>query len=187
VEPFGVLVRWAHVLAASLVVGVFAFLVLVGRPAARAAGPEALARFAGLDARLVRLGGWALGLALASGGLDLWRQLSVATGLGLRESLTPEAVEALLFQTRYGAVWLLRHGLLALLGVFLVFREEPENGADRLALRLEGLALGLVTPAGRYDHQAHEPHTHLLQRSRKTAPAPEQAPVVRSGTLLGLA
>ena len=40
-ETWGAAIRWAHLVGANLSVGVFAFLVLVARPAATAAGSEA--------------------------------------------------------------------------------------------------------------------------------------------------
>src|SRR5574341_2299376 len=103
-EGFAVAVRWVHLVGASLLVGAFACLVLVARPAARAGGPD-LAR-GPLDRRLVALAAGSLAVTLASGLLDLWRQTEVATGLGLRQSLAPAALVSVLLNTQYGAVWL---------------------------------------------------------------------------------
>src|SRR5262245_57634417 len=139
--PFGVGARWLHVLAATLLVGVVASLMLVARPAARAAGAEAAERFPALDRRLLRLGGSALLVALVSGLLDLWRQTSLATGLGLGESLAPAPLRAVLLDTQYGITWLVRHGLLVLAGALLLLRGLERDARDWLALRLELILL----------------------------------------------
>jgi putative copper resistance protein D len=157
--PFGVGARWIHVLAATLLVGVAATLVLVARPAARAAGAEAGERFAALDRRLLRVGGVALLAALVSGLIDLWRQTSLATGLGLVESLAPAPIRAVLLDTQYGAAWLVRHGLLVLTGALLLLRGREQGSRDWLALRLElallgGASFGIFALAG---HAASAP------------------------------
>ncbi|MBI4011033.1 MAG: CopD family protein [Candidatus Rokubacteria bacterium] len=144
-EPFAVAVRWLQLAAASLLVGGYACALLVARPAARAAGLECPRALGPLDRGLGALGAWALAITLASGLLDLWRQTTVATGLGLRESLAPAAVGPVLLGTRYGAVWLARHGLLALLGVILLVAEPARDTRDWLALRLQALALAAAS------------------------------------------
>jgi len=143
-ETWGAAIRWAHLVGANLSVGVFAFLVLVARPAATAAGSEALLRLGPLDRRLLRLAIWGLALTLSSGLLDLWRQTVVATGLGLRESLAPTAFGAVLLSTRYGTVWLIQHALIALAVVVLLLAEEADRW-DWLALRLEMFGLTAVS------------------------------------------
>lgn len=140
-EALALLVRWIHLLAASSLLGTFAFLLLVGRSAARASGPDAWSRFSPLDARLMGIALWVLGTSLVSGGLDLWHQVAVATGLSLGESLAIQPFATVLAETRYGIVWLVRHALLLLLGALLVLREEEHDGANWLALRLEGVFL----------------------------------------------
>lgn len=134
-------VRLVHLGSACLLTGVFAFLLLVGRPAARAAGAQALDALHALDRRLLALALWALGAVLGSGLLDLARQAQVATGAGLGESLAPDVLAAVLGRTRYGAVWLARHALLGLLGVLLALRGRERDLADWVALRGEGLLL----------------------------------------------
>jgi putative copper export protein/mono/diheme cytochrome c family protein/peroxiredoxin len=143
VSAFAVAVRWAHLLAASSLVGVFACLLAVARPAARTGGQETA--LAPLDRALVRFGAWSLALTLASGLLDLWRQTGTATGLGLAGSLTPAALASVLFQTQYGTVWLGRHAVLLFLGVFLLLAEPEREPRDWLGLRLQALALGAAS------------------------------------------
>lgn len=155
-EAFAVAVRWLHFCSASLLVGAFAFPILVARPAARAAGLDDPDTLAPLDRRLAALGAWALGFTLASGFLDLWRQTTLATGLGLGESLAPAALGSVLLGTRYGTVWLVRHGLLVLLAALLLLADPARDARDRLALRLHalGLAAGSLAIVGAAGHAA---------------------------------
>jgi putative copper resistance protein D len=159
VQALGVAVRWLQLAAALSTVGAFACLVLVTRPAARAAGEDAWRRLPVLDARLVAFAGLALVVALSAGVLDLWRQVAVVTGEDLARSLEPGPFLAVLLETRYGAVWLARTAILGLLGALLALaRAEAE--ADRLALRLEGLLLsaaGLVMSAAAGHAAASQP------------------------------
>jgi putative copper resistance protein D len=144
-DPFGVGARWLYVLAATLLVGVVASLVLVARPTVRAAGAEAVERFPGLDRRLLRLGGTALLVALVAGLLDLWRQTSRVTELGLGESLALAPIQSMVLDTQYGITWLVRHGLLVLAGALLLLRGFERDGRDWLALRLELILLGAAS------------------------------------------
>ncbi|HEY7138584.1 MAG TPA: CopD family protein [Methylomirabilota bacterium] len=147
-----VAVRWLYTLGAVSLVGAFASLVLVVRPAARAAGDHGSAGLRELDARLLALTRAALIVTVAAGVLDLWRQVGVATGASARESLEAGRILSVLFDTRYGTVWLARTGLLALLAALLLLADvDDESGW--LPLRLEGLllsgaSLGLGAMAG---------------------------------------
>jgi putative copper export protein/mono/diheme cytochrome c family protein/peroxiredoxin len=150
---FALVVRWLQFASAALLTGTFVFLVVVAGPAPRLDESDVRARFRAFDAGLVRLALWTLALTLAAGGLDLVRQASVASGLGLRESLAPATILAVLGQTRYGTTWLVRQALLVLLALLLLFREGEEGPADWLAVRLEALALaaaslGAIAAAG---------------------------------------
>ena len=139
-----VLVRWLHLAAAATVVGSFAFLVLVARPAGRRAGADDTGPLRDAERTLLRLGAWALAITFAAGLLDLGRQVGVATGHGVLASLDPAAWRLVLAETHYGAVWLARHAVLVLLAAVLLARDRETGPADRLAFRLEALALGAV-------------------------------------------
>ena len=143
-EMVGVAIRWVHMAGAISLVGAFASLVLVVRPAARIAGDVGRERFEALDARLLALARGALVVTLVGGTLDLWRQVGVATGVGARESLEGGHILSVLLDTRYGTVWLARTALLGLLAALLLLSEEdPET--DWLALRLQAFALGAAS------------------------------------------
>jgi copper resistance protein D len=139
-ELAAVAVRWLHAAAAVSLVGIFASLVLVARPAARAAGETGRDGLAELDARLLKLAGAAIAVTFVAGVVDLWRQVGVATGAGARESLTWSRLVPVLLDTRYGTVWLARTGGLVLLAALLwLTREDRET--DWVLLRLQALAL----------------------------------------------
>ena len=143
-EILVVVVRWLHMAATLSLVGVFACFVLVVRPAARAVGEVGREQLRDLDARLLKLAGWALAVAVIAGMLDLWRQVGVATGAGAWESLDGGRILSVLADTRYGTVWLARTGLLVLLAALLLLAEEAGPG-DWLALRLEALGLSAAS------------------------------------------
>jgi copper resistance protein D len=135
-----IVARFAHLGSACLVTGVFAFLVIIARPAVRAAGADAGAGFALLDRRLLALGAAALGVALGTGLIDLTRQTLVAAG-NVGGNLAAPTIGTLLLDTRYGDVWLVRHALWLLLVALLVLREPERDASDWHALRVAGLVL----------------------------------------------
>jgi putative copper resistance protein D len=143
-EVAGIAVRWLHASGAVSLVGTFACLALVARPAARAAGDAGHERRRDLDARLLALGGLALVVALVAGVLDLWRQVGVATGAGLWDSVDGARILSVLTDTRYGTVWLARTGLLVLLAALLLLADE-DGERDWLALRLQALGLSAAS------------------------------------------
>src|SRR5262249_35627540 len=143
-EVAGVVVRCLYTTGAVTLVGTFASLVLVARPAVRAAGDLGREKLPELDRRLLALGKVALVVTLGAGVLDLWRQIGVATGVGLLESLEGGHVLPVLLDTRYGTVWLARTALLVLLAALLLL---SDSAADEgwLSLRLEALGLSAAS------------------------------------------
>ncbi len=135
---FGLAARWTHLACGLALVGIFDATLLAGRsdrPTARA--------WAALTLRIAR------GLALAtllSGVATLLYQLAVASGRA-GAMFEPAIWLRLLFHTQWGVVWLLRHGVLALLAALLVLREREESAADWTAWRVEALALAAVAAA----------------------------------------
>src|SRR5262249_8602653 len=138
-EVAGVVVRCLYTTGAVTLVGAFASLVFVVRPAARAAGDLGRERLPELDRRLLALGKAALVVTPGAGVLDLWRPLRVAAGVGLRESLEGGHVLPVLLDTHYGTVWLARTTLLVLLAAVLLLTDSADEGW--LSLRVEALGL----------------------------------------------
>jgi copper resistance protein D len=130
--------RWAHLLSALVLVGIFGFSLLAGRPAhptARAWERRmlAFARSAGLAALVSAAGLLALHAAYVAGRPEA--------------ALDPAAWLRVLGATRFGAVWLLRVGLVLLL-VALVWAREREDGvADWAAFRAQGWLLAAAGAA----------------------------------------
>lgn len=149
-------VRAIHLGAVTLLVGAFAFLVLVARQAFQKAGPESWPALQRFDRSLLRLASWSLLIALVSGLVWLWVQTAIVTGRPLSQALTLETVGSVLARTQFGRVWQIRLALVALLGAFLLFRERERDKKDWSALRIEGaiLAGGLIAALAWAGHAA---------------------------------
>ncbi len=149
-------IRTTHLGALTLLVGAFAFLLLVARPAFRGRGPESAADFERFDRLLLRIAWWSLTITLVSGLAWFWVQTAIATGRPLGQALTLETVGRVLTRTQFGQVWQLRLGLAVVLGAFLLFREREEDGRDWIALRFEGviLAVGMTIALAWAGHPA---------------------------------
>ncbi len=148
-----ILTRLVHYGALTLLVGTFAFLLLVARPAFRRAGGDI---GADLDRSLIRLARWSLLVALITALMWLGLQAAIFTGRPLSQALTLGTVSSVVTRTQFGRVWQLRLALVALLGGFLLFREYERDDRDWIALRLEGVILagGLIAALAWAGHAA---------------------------------
>ena len=118
--------RWIHLLTTLVLVGVFALSLLAGRPrhpTARAWERRmlGLARGAGLIALATAVGLLALNAAYVAGRPGA--------------ALDPAAWIRVLGATQFGAVWVLRTGVVLLLTALLWAREREDSIADWAALR----------------------------------------------------
>ena len=149
----GLLARWLHLVSSILVVGGAATLLLAGpsdRPTARR-----------WEAWILRGCSAFVLVALASALIAVAAQAALLEGRA-GAALEPAALARFLLQTQGGTIWLVRGGLLLLLGVFLAVRLEVRDRTDWRAARGEVallglLALGLV--AGASHAAAVEPGT----------------------------
>ena len=134
----GVAARWLHLAAGLGLVGLVTATLLVGRRDR----PTVLA----WEARTLRWARALAGLVLVTGLVTLAHQSAVVTG---RPGAALEVGEwaRLLGHSRFGSVWLVRHGVLLLLAALLLLREREESVADRLALRGEAWLLAGVAAA----------------------------------------
>jgi putative copper resistance protein D len=123
-------VRFLHLAASMLPLGIFAFVCLLGKPAAAKAGAGAQPLFADYERRLWRILAWSLSVIFVTGLAGFALQAAVMTGLPVAQSLTPDTFAAVL-ATQFGKAWLLRQVLLAALAgvAFMLMR-----GKDRPAL-----------------------------------------------------
>ena len=132
------LLRWAHLLSALFLVGIFGFSLLAGRAGTATARAWerrmlALARGAGLVALASAAGLLALHAAYVAGRPDA--------------ALEPASWLRVLAATRFGAVWLLRVGVVLLLTALVWAREREDGAADWAALRVQGGLLAAVGAA----------------------------------------
>ena len=140
----GLLARSLHLLSSILLVGGAATLLLAGpsdRPTARR-----------WEAWVVRGCTACVLLALASALVAVAAQTALLEGRPAA-AFDPAALSRFLLQTQGGTVWLVRGGLLVLLGAFLAVRLDIRDRTDWRAARgeialLGLLALGLVAGAG---------------------------------------
>jgi len=148
--------RSVHLSALTLLVGAFAFSLLVARPAFKKGGPERLPDFEHFDRFLIRLALWSLAIAFISGLVWLWAQAAIVTGRSLGQALARDAIGGVLTGTRFGRVWELRLGLAIVLGGFLLLRDRERDDKDWIALRFEGviLATGLIAALAWAGHAA---------------------------------
>jgi putative copper resistance protein D len=142
VTALAILTRTVHLGALTLLVGAFAFLLLVARPAFRRGEMEGKPDFERFDRLLLRLAWWTLLVALVSGAAWLWVQTAIVTGQPLGQALTPDTIGSVLARTQFGHVWQLRLGLVVVLGGFLLLRPREQDVRDWMALRIEGVILG---------------------------------------------
>jgi len=126
-----VALRALHFAAAAALFGEFVFALAIERPDAAA------------WRRLARVAAWALALLVASGALWFVVEAMAMSGAPLREALSRETLGAVLGETLYGRVSMLRLGLAAVLGVLLLalWRARPAQVAVGVAMRVAGVVL----------------------------------------------
>jgi putative copper export protein/mono/diheme cytochrome c family protein len=135
---FGLAARWTHLVCGLGLVGIFSALLLAGR-SDRPTADE----WASCTLSLAR---WVALVALLSGFAVLAHQVIVVSGRN-DAVLDPSIWRRLLMQSRFGTVWLVRHGLLVLLAALVLFREREESALDWAVWRLEAWALGAAAVA----------------------------------------
>jgi putative copper resistance protein D len=148
-----VLVRAIHFAAALLLTGVFTFRLFVGDPAFR----NADAARAGVDestfiGALTRVAWVALVLTLLSGALWLVLQASIMSGRPLSVVLDSNIVPTVMLRTQAGRDWLVRSGLLILLGITLARMPQRRPSSSRgpvvIALALAAGSVAALVWAG---------------------------------------
>jgi putative copper resistance protein D len=138
VSALGFAARWAHLASCLLLAGGFLMLLLAGRSDRPTAG-------AWVD-WVLRWSRWLAGLVLISGIAVLAWQAAQVTGRP-GAALEPVAWVEVLARTRFGTIWLARHGLLLLLAALVVLRQREDSVADWAAFRAEGALLGVTAAA----------------------------------------
>lgn len=142
---FTIAVRFLHLAASMLPLGIFAFLCLVGRPAMQQAGGDARAAFAEFEQLQWRILAWCLVVIFVSSLGVFALQAAVMTGRPLAQTFTVEISTAVL-TTQFGKGWLLRQILLVLLGGLLSRLTRPAR-EHTVVPRHAGLAVAAALPA----------------------------------------
>lgn len=168
----GLLARFIHLSASIVVVGSTAFLLLAGR----SDRPTALQ----WESRVVALTRALVWLAIAAGGIVLAHQAATLESRAAA-ALEPLALARVAFETRFGQIWLVRHGVLLLLGVFVTLRLDLRRSLDWRAARgetllLAALALGVLAAAG---------HSAAVEPSAMTAIAADVGHLLAAGAWAG--
>jgi copper transport protein len=137
--PLAVLFRWLDFAALAFVIGVLAVIHFVLRPRLRGTTAAVAAASRGAEARLLHLGVVAAIAALVFGVFALpWHALAVM-------AWEPATSFQLLGDTRWGALWLAREGLLLILAVTLA----AGSGARALLIAVAAVTgLAMVRAAG---------------------------------------
>ncbi len=126
------LIRFLHLATLTLLVGSFAFHLVVARPSVRKAGPERWPDFVGFDRRQLRLAAWILLGVFLSGLLAFWLQIASVTGASRAQALRLDIMGEVLIGTRYGIVWLIRVVLMLLLAGVLLLLRDYDSGLLRV-------------------------------------------------------
>jgi putative copper export protein/mono/diheme cytochrome c family protein len=142
-EVVGLFARWLHLTSSVFLVGGATLMLLAGRTD-RPTAQRWESWILSVCAALVLV-------ALATGLVTVAIQTAVLEARA-SAAVQPAALARMLTQTQGGIVWLVRGGLLVLLGAFLVVRAEIRDRADWHAVRgqvalLGAIALGLVAAA----------------------------------------
>lgn len=107
-------VRFLHLAASMLPLGIFTFIYVVGKPAAAKAGAPAQIAFAAFQQRQWRIAAASLAVVFISGMGTFAVQAANITGREFGQSLSLDNISAVL-GTQFGKAWLLRQVILLLL------------------------------------------------------------------------
>ncbi len=151
-------VRFLHLAASILALGVFAFICFIAWPAARRAEASTLASFTGFLQRQRRLIAASLAVVLLTGLAGLVVQAALMAGQPV--SLSGNALAGV-FATQFGRVWLLRQVIVLLLfGVLLLLRRH--GARPGLLFTGFGLAAALLAALAASGHAAAGEGTSLV-------------------------
>ena len=128
------LARWLHLTSSVLLVGGATMLLL--------AGPSVRPTACRWEAWIVSAGRLLTAIALLTAVIAIAGQTAVLEGRA-GAALDLSAIGRMLLHTQAGAVWLVRGGLLLVLGAFLAVRMNLSDRMDWRAARAEGALLGV--------------------------------------------
>jgi copper resistance protein D len=133
-----IIARTAHIGAMVLLAGTFTFKVVTLGPAGQPDSDD----FHELQRRLLRLARWSLVAALLSALLWFWLEVANMSGLSFTRAFSTTAWQTVLFETKFGRVWQLRIGLIAL--AFALVAPGLAQAQARHALPIAGVLVSVV-------------------------------------------
>jgi copper resistance protein D len=146
-----IIARAAHIGASILIAGTFTFQVVT----LGSSGSPVSEDLREVEQHLLRLACWSLVAALLSAVLWFWLEVANMSELPLTDTFSATAWRAVLFETEFGRVWMLRLGLIVAAFVFAVSRLPRIEGRRRsLILVLWFLSVALLIPLALISHAA---------------------------------
>ncbi len=143
-------VRFLHLAASILALGIFTFLCFIARPAVHRAGGPAQAVYARFRRRQWRILTVAVAVMFVSAAVGLILQAAVMSGRPVTRALTADILGAAL-STQYGRVWLLRQVLLivlAIVGAFLIVDQRRGKTLEYFGFAVAACALMALAASG---------------------------------------
>jgi putative copper export protein len=122
-----IIARSAHIGASILIAGTFTFQVVT----LGSSGSPVSEDLREVEQHLLRLACWSLVAALLSAVLWFWLEVANMSELPLTDTFSATAWRAVLFETEFGRVWMLRLGLIVAAFVFAVSRLPRIEGRRR--------------------------------------------------------
>jgi copper resistance protein D len=104
-----IVARAVNIGASILLAGIFTFAVVILAPAGRLGNAD----FQEIERCLFRLAIWSLVAAFFSGLVWFWLEVASMSGLPATRAFSTTAWQTVLFETRFGRVWQVRLGLIA--------------------------------------------------------------------------
>jgi putative copper export protein/mono/diheme cytochrome c family protein/peroxiredoxin len=127
--------QWVHLANCVLLTGAFFLLLLVGRPAT-----DFMRRW---EQRVLWWARWLVIVALASGAAVLAAQAALFEARP-GASLEPRTIWHAMLDTRWGFLWMMRHGLLIVLAAFLFLGGDVSARQNWIAARGEAMLLAVL-------------------------------------------
>lgn len=166
-NPWSVLLRWDNYLGMAFLQGTLFFLLLVWRPTRsqvrKSVGAQLTQAHRLVEKRVQYLLVGSLGLLFLGWAGMLFYQASVASQSTLWEVLSSQTLARVLFQSRFGVIWLLRALLLLLLlGGWLLLSQSKGFPSPLLLWPLFGLSIAVMLTTSLNAHAAGNALAWLL-------------------------
>ena len=122
-----IITRAVHIGACMILLSLFAFEILVARPALRETDRSASPHMEVLREQFRLLAAWSGFAAIASGIVWFWIVLARMTGGSLREMPNIDSIDVTITQTQFGILWTWRLGLMLLFTIANLFARRKRR------------------------------------------------------------